>query len=252
MKKVTWSSLWSLCMELMVIILNFKIITLPLPLPLPFWHCFCPTHFYKGYGRNCILSAWMGCNYFPLYWWLAYCGGLRSPFYGPFEVDSGFTPLKKHVKLSLKWWTVPDHIFLGIPFHPLSPTITLTTDAFLMGWGAHTGHLTIKRLRSDEDRGLHINILELKTILLVIWWFLQILTGQMIAVRCNNTTTVSYVNKQGGTVSWSLCHLAMDIWNLYIQNSNIPRATHVLGEENIMADILKLLPFTNGRPQTGS
>lgn len=73
--------------------------------------------------------------------------------------------LWSHVKLSIIWWSISSNVFLGMPFHPPPPTITLTTDASLMGWGAHTKHLTMTELWSDKDKILHISVLELKMIL---------------------------------------------------------------------------------------
>lgn len=125
-------------------------------------------------------------------------------------------------------------MFKGTDFQPPSRSITLTTDALLIGCGAHTKGLSTRGLWSNDDKSKHINYLELKTVLLAIHSFLRILRGRTVAIGCDNTTAVSYVNKQGGTLSRSLCHLAIDIWELCIRNDIQPIATHVPETDNIV------------------
>lgn len=79
--------------------------------------------------------------------------------------------------------------------------MTLTTDALLTGWGAHVGSCTIRGLWSTDEARMHINWLELKTILLALTSFFHVLKGHAVAIHSDNTMAVSYVNKQGGTVS---------------------------------------------------
>lgn len=49
-------------------------------------------------------------------------------------------------------------------------------------------------------------------------------------------TAVHYVNKQGGTVSRSLCHLAFSLWDFCIGLNITPVATNLLGTLNTLAD----------------
>lgn len=101
------------------------------------------------------------------------------------------------------------------------------------GLSAHTRPLAGRR-----HVLLHINVLELKAVLLAIRAILPHLTGHVVAVRSDNTTAVSYINKQGGTVSRTLCKLALDIWTLCIQRNIFLVATHVPGVQNVLADAL--------------
>lgn len=41
---------------------------------------------------------------------------------------------------SLHWWMKPENVCMGIPFQQDPPSLTITTDASLMGWGAHLDH----------------------------------------------------------------------------------------------------------------
>lgn len=146
--------------------------------------------------------------------------------------------LNKGVRNSLLWWTLSCNVLQGTPFRRPIPTMTLTTDASLIGWGAHLGRLTTRGQWAEEDAKNHINWLELKTILLAIKAFIHILKNNAVVIRSDNITAVSYVNKQGGTVSRSLCRLAMQIWTLCIDYNINPVATHVPGIDNSVADSL--------------
>lgn len=66
-----------------------------------------------------------------------------------------------HVTNSLTWWTAPKNLMSGVPFHRQHLTIQLTTDASLIGWGAHLEHNQVQGLWSPEESMLHINLLEL-------------------------------------------------------------------------------------------
>lgn len=115
-----------------------------------------------------------------------------------------------HVRKALSWWQDPNHVFRGMPFQLPIPSLTLTTDASLLGWGAHMGLLRTQDLWRGADLDLHINVLELKAVLLAVRAFLPHLTGHVVAIRSDNTTAISYINKQGGTMSRTLCKLALE------------------------------------------
>ena len=67
--------------------------------------------------------------------------------------------------------------------------------------------------RSGSVRGvvgagelLHISLLEMKALFLTLQSF-----QELVAVMCDNSTVVAYVNKQGRTISRSLCLLASQL-----------------------------------------
>lgn len=108
------------------------------------------------------------------------------------------------IQESLSWWLRSQNIFRSVTFCQEQPT-SVITDASLKGWGPHMGSLHTQNLWSPDDSHLHINYLELKAVFLDIHIFLPHLTGRTIAVHSDNTTVVSYINKQNGTASCSLC-----------------------------------------------
>ena len=60
----------------------------------------------------------------------------------------------------------------------------------------------------------------------------------MVEVLSDNMTTVSCINKQGGTHSLLLCRLALDLWDWCDHHQITISAVHLAGESNILADAL--------------
>lgn len=82
----------------------------------------------------------------------------------------------------------------------------------------------------------HINSLELLVIFLALQKFQPQLQGQVVQVFSDNTTAVAYLNKQGGTVSRSLCHLSLLLWDFCIRENITPIANHLPRVNNSLAD----------------
>ena len=118
-------------------------------------------------------------------------------------------PLPKSLHVHLRWWLDPDKVLRAQPLHPLQHALQLFTDASNEGWGAHLGDYTARGLWSKSEGDLHINLLELKAVILafVLCW------NQTISVCTDNTKVVSYINKEGGMRSGSLCAL---LWRLLL------------------------------------
>lgn len=113
----------------------------------------------------------------------------------------------------------------------------LTTDASLTGWDAHLDGMEVHSLW-PEGVSLTYLVLELKALLLSLRSFFLHLQGHSVAIMSDNTTTISYINQQRGTVSQSLCKLAMDLWDFCLMNDIHPSATHVPGVDNSLEDVL--------------
>ena len=127
----------------------------------------------------------------------------------------------------------------------LSPpcTITVTTDASTEGWGGHTtvnnNSLLFSGLWSQtERRTCHINLLELRAIKLTLLRVAPHVKGQVVKLECDNTTAVSYLNKQGGTRSRTLCLEACQLHEWMLQNEVQATAVHRPGVDNTLADFL--------------
>ena len=57
-----------------------------------------------------------------------------------------------------------------------------------------------------------------------------------VQIMCDNTTAISYINKQGGTHNMDMNCLAVEIWEYFIGLKVHLSATHILGIHNTLAD----------------
>ena len=132
-------------------------------------------------------------------------------------------PLSLHPHLD--WWLEKNNVLKGQPLHPLQHALQIFTDASNEGWGAHLGGSTARGVWSESESRLHINFLELKAVLLALKSFEQQCKGQIVLIATDNTTVVSYINKEGGMRSGSLCAL---LWRLlsWCQEDNSAGQTH--------------------------
>ena len=97
----------------------------------------------------------------------------------------------------LDWWLNESNVLRGQPLHPLQHILQIFTDASNKGWGAHLGNSTAKGVWSDPESRLHINFLELKAVFLALKSFEHLCREQIVLVAMDNTTVVSYINKEG-------------------------------------------------------
>ena len=111
------------------------------------------------------------------------------------------------IKFHLKWWMNSSRFVQGMPIHPPDPEIYLYMDASHFGWGAHLEPMSLSfhgRWSEDQSR-LHINMLEIMAIRFALIKALKYIHHSCVMISTNNTTVVSYINKQGGTHSPDLC-----------------------------------------------
>ena len=150
----------------------------------------------------------------------------------------------------LKWWENLQILMAGAPIHPHIHNTLVFTDASQKGWAAHLNEIVLSGLWSNKEAQLHINVLELKAALLAQTGFQEHLQGQRVLICSDNSTVVSYLNKEGGT--HSLKNVCSDLENSGIhkfqKDSQILaftnsrriqiRARHVPGSLNVIADSL--------------
>ncbi|CAC5399049.1 unnamed protein product [Mytilus coruscus] len=90
---------------------------------------------------------------------------------------------------------------------------------------------------SVQEQKQHINLLELEVVIRTVQHFLPQLQNQNVLLKCDNTTVVQYVNKQGAQ-SHYLCYKTWCLMKMAIQNNLTIRAAHIAGKLNIPADHL--------------
>ena len=81
----------------------------------------------------------------------------------PQSLDS-LLPWTETISAHLKWWENPANMVKGTDLHPKDHSIQLFTDASNKGWGAHLEQSSTKGLWSEQEKRLHINVLELKAV----------------------------------------------------------------------------------------
>ena len=119
--------------------------------------------------------------------------------------------LTETAKTDLQWWidslqSWNDHSWIS---H--SPQEEIFTDASASGWGIVHNRRHYSGIWLQTDISNHINWKEL----MVIWCVVTMpnLQGRRLHIYCDNTTTISYINRFGGTRSAPLMELANKIWN---------------------------------------
>ena len=162
---------------------------------------------------------------------------LKSHWKFPQSLDIRI-PVTGNFLKHLKWWEDIKNLMAGAPIHPQVHNTLVFTDASQKGWGAHLNEIVLSGLWSNKEAQLHINVLELKAVLLALKGFQEHLQGQTVLICSDNSTVVAYLNKEGGTHSIEMCAL---IWRIlaFTNSRKIQiRARHVPGSLNVIADSL--------------
>ena len=138
----------------------------------------------------------------------------------------------------LRQWQDPRFLTSGIPIRTFQADLTSFTDASTQGWGAHMGDYKISGNWTRSDRKLHFNCLKLKAVIFALQHWAPLLQSHQVMIATDNSTVVSYINKQGGTRSPTLLCLTVDLF-LWLESQNIiMRARHIPGCLNVIADHL--------------
>ena len=162
---------------------------------------------------------------------------LKEHWKFPQSLDS-LLPWTEVISAHLDWWQNPAKVMIGADLHPKDHSIQLFTDASNEGWGAHLEQSSTKGLWSPQEKGLHINVLELKAVFLALRHFKDQCQDQTVLVATDNSTVVAYINKQGGTHSAEMCALLWRLMTWCHHYHIILKARHIPGCLNVMADLL--------------
>src|SRR5581483_3898978 len=138
---------------------------------------------------------------------------------------NGMVTLSEESRTQLDWWIkkLPD--WNGRSLISEVPTTTLYTDASISGWGAARENYVIHGRWLKHEQKFHINVLKMTAIFLTIKTFRDI-QNQTVMIRTDNTTSVAYINHQGGTTSKDLSIIAEKLWNLCLDRNVRLRAEH--------------------------
>ena len=89
---------------------------------------------------------------------------LKEHWRYPQSLDN-LLPWTEIISAHLDWWQNPANVMKGADLHP---SIQLFKYASNEGWGAHLDQSSTKGLWSDQEKRLHINVLELKAVSLAL------------------------------------------------------------------------------------
>ena len=114
----------------------------------------------------------------------------------------------------------PTFSYLRDPYPHISGEFMIFMDASTQGWVAHMGDSQIWGTWTRTDRKLHISCLELKAVVSALQHWAPVLQGHQVMIATDNSTVVSYINKQGGTRSPILLRLTVELL-LWLEAQNI-------------------------------
>ena len=98
----------------------------------------------------------------------------------------------------LQWWSIEDHVFRGLAMSTVIPDLQVQTDASTTGWGVSFQGSVLSGTWSQQETSLHINVLEMKAVLLACQRLLYHFRHKCVLFLIDNQTVVSYLSKQGG------------------------------------------------------
>ena len=147
-------------------------------------------------------------------------------------------PITQHLIQHLQWWLHSVNISRGRSLQLEEAGVTITTDASLTGYGGHLNNQIVQGKWDKRHKHLHINCLEMEAVFLSLKHFQKQIQNKTVLIRCDNTTVVQYINKQGGTKSPRLCYQTWELWNWAIDQNIKLKAAHIAGKSNILADQL--------------
>ena len=119
-----------------------------------------------------------------------------------------------------------------------APDISFFSDASDVGWGALLGEHHASGLWSPHQKALSINMRELLAVQYGLKAFEHLLVGLSVALFCNNTTTVAYLRRSGGTFSSTLNTTAREVL-LWAESHRVRLLPQfIMGSSNVTADAL--------------
>ena len=143
----------------------------------------------------------------------------------------------RDAQVAITWWMDAHNFDQGTPIRLPAADVTLQTDASTSGWGGHAGVHAFHGIWSSVDREKHINVLEMMAVRMSLTE-LKPPAGSVVLVNTDNTTTMYYINKQGGVRSWSLFQETKRLLLMAESQGWKLVSKHVPGKLNILADQL--------------
>jgi hypothetical protein len=155
--------------------------------------------------------------------------------------------LPKECIRELEWWKKNIRLWNGKSILPQTPQQVIYVDASDSGWGCSLvlpGNETKTAYGhwNYQEAQMSINWRELQAAFIALKTFPD-LCNMRILIRTDNTTSMSYLNKQGGTRSLPLMELATTLWKWCLQRGITVQSNHIPGVLNTQADFESRRPY---------
>lgn len=152
---------------------------------------------------------------------------------GNYEEEIAITD---QVREDLQWWKENVGKFPK-PISQSDVDFEMYTDASLSGFGISCNGKKTGGLWSEEEKALHINILELMAVKFGLYSFCKQESYKHIKIFTDNSTTVSCLNKMGSCKP-SLNNITREIWLFCAKRNLFLTISHIPGSHNTIADNL--------------
>jgi len=139
-------------------------------------------------------------------------------------------------KQELMWWIQNLTICNGRCLVQTQPQIIIQTDASKTGWGASCQGMTTRGVWSNQEKELHINVLELLAVKLALLSFMKDRVVKSIHFQIDNTTAIRYLAKMGGTHNSVLLKLSKEIWKFLLERGITITTEYLPSKLNVIAD----------------
>ena len=144
----------------------------------------------------------------------------------------------QEIKSDSMWWSDVRYLLAGVSLVHIQLDLLFWSNASDQGWGANLLDHFVSGRWSLEEQNLSINLRELRAIRLGLQNFVHALRDRTVGVFSDNTTTLAYIRKQGGTLSLALNKEAQILlhWAESLGNTIVPQ--FITGSRNVVADSL--------------
>ena len=96
-------------------------------------------------------------------------------------------PVSPELKYHLSWWEKRENVQEAIPLTPPEPELVLEKDASLSGWGGHiVGQDKMVQGVWTQVNAVHINVLEMREVLLCLQRLKAVVQNKCVGLRCDN------------------------------------------------------------------
>ena len=135
-------------------------------------------------------------------------------------------PIPRSLHPHLQWWLKEDNVLTGQPLHPIKHALQIFTDTSKEGWGRSLLRAHCKRNLVSSGKQSAYKLAGTKRSLSSLKKVPRPLLRQDNTCSTDNTTVVSYINKEGGMRSGSLCALLWRILTWCIRKQVTQSSTH--------------------------